>query len=63
MIRLASMLYSIIGTSLAGTGVIAALVMGYDSVAGIVGAAATGALIGVPVSYVVAQQITKLTKS
>lgn len=63
MIRLATMLYSIIGTSLAGTGVIVALVVGYDSVAGIVGAAAIGALIGVPFSYVVAQQITKLTKT
>lgn len=62
MIRLATMLYPIIATSLAGTGVIAALVAGYDSVVGIVGAALIGALIGVPFSYLVAQQIIKLTK-
>lgn len=57
MLRLASMLYSIIGSSMAGACVIAALVTGYDSVQMILLAALVGAVIGVPVAYFVARAI------
>ncbi|MVO16879.1 hypothetical protein FEE96_19110 [Parasedimentitalea maritima] len=57
MLRLASILYSLIATSLAGVGVITVLVAGLISVPAIFGAAAIGALIAVPVSWLVARQI------
>ena len=61
MIRLASVLYSIIGTSLAGSAVIAVLVMGYDTLWPILMAGAIGALVAVPISFMVAHKITHLT--
>ncbi|MEK0163148.1 MULTISPECIES: hypothetical protein [unclassified Phaeobacter] len=57
MIRLASILYSLIGSSLAGAGVIAVLVAGHVSVAAILMAAAIGAVAGLPVSYLVARRL------
>jgi hypothetical protein len=57
MFRLASMLYSIFGTSLAGIGVIAVLTMGYDTLIPILGAAAVGAIIAVPAALLVAKRI------
>ncbi|MGX9353740.1 hypothetical protein ACS3SW_00855 [Roseobacteraceae bacterium S113] len=60
MLRLASTLYSIIATSLAGTAVIGVLVTGHDTAPMIVGAAAFGALAAVPVAYVVARKILAL---
>lgn len=57
MLRLASILYSIISTSLAGTGVIAVLVTGYDTLVPILLAAAVGAIIALPISWLVARQI------
>ncbi|MFO8126058.1 CTP synthetase [Yoonia sp.] len=59
MLRLASMLYSIIGTTLAGILIIAALTAGYDTLVPILIAAGVGAVAGLPVSYLVAQAITK----
>ena len=47
MLRLSSALYSIIGTSLAGSLIIASLVMGYDTATPIIIAAAIGAVAGV----------------
>jgi|GEM_PF-936101 putative flippase GtrA len=61
MIRLASILYSIVATTLAGIGIIIVLVMGYVSFPAILISAAIGAAIAVPVSYVVARKITHLT--
>lgn len=61
MIRLASILYSIIATTLAGSGVIAVLVMGYVSFPPILMAAAVGALLALPISYMVVRKITHLT--
>ena len=61
MIRLASILYSIIATTLSGTGVIAVLVIGYSTVTAILMAAAIGALVAVPISFMVAYKITHLT--
>lgn len=57
MFRLATMLYAMIGTSLAGSLMIAALVMGYDTSVQLIVAAALGAVIAVPVSYLIAQAI------
>ena len=57
MLRLAGILYSLIGTSLAGTGVIAVLVMGQDSLLPILVAAGLGAVLALPVSWVVAKQL------
>ena len=58
MFRLASMLYSIIATALAGSGVIAVLSAGYVSLNAILGAAAVGAVLAIPVSYFVARKIS-----
>ena len=58
MFRLASMLYAIIGTSLAGALVIVVLTMGYASVMPIVVAAAIGAILAMPASYLLAKTIT-----
>lgn len=57
MLRLASMLYAIVATTLAGSGVIAVLVAGATSPMVLIGAAALGALIALPVSYLVARRI------
>ena len=61
MIRLASILYSIIGTTLSGIGVIAVLTAGYVSPTAIIVAAAIGAVLALPVSYLVARKIKALT--
>ncbi|MBY6048024.1 CTP synthetase [Vannielia litorea] len=57
MIRLALVLYSLIGTTLAGSFVVAALVTGHDTLWPILVAAAAGAVVAVPVSLLVARQI------
>jgi hypothetical protein len=59
MLRLASILYSLIGTTVAGTLVIAALTMGYDTLQPILVAAAVGAILAVPVTYLVAKGIVE----
>jgi hypothetical protein len=55
--RLMMILYSVIGTAMAGVGVIAVLTMGYDTLQPILVAAAAGALVGLPASWLVARQI------
>lgn len=57
MLRLASLLYSVIGASLAGTFVIAALTMGMDTAKPIIWAAVAGFVVAVPVSYFVARKL------
>lgn len=57
MIRLAMILYSLISTSLAGTAVIAVLVAGYGTLVPILAAAASGAVLAVPVAYLVAHKL------
>lgn len=59
MFKLASILYSIVGTSLAGSAIIASLVMGYDTLTPILIAAGIGFVAGLPVSYLIARQITQ----
>lgn len=58
MFRLASVLYSIISTTLAGSAIIATLIMGYDTLTPILIAAALGFLTALPASYFIAKQIT-----
>jgi hypothetical protein len=55
--RLMMILYSVIGTAMAGTGVIAVLTMGQVTLVPILAAAAVGAVLAVPVSWAVARQI------
>ena len=57
MYRLASLLFTLISSAFAGSAVIAVLVAGYVSVAAIVGAAAVGAAVAVPVSWMVARRL------
>lgn len=57
MLRLAGLLYSIVATALAGTGVIAALTLGYVSWQPMLIAAVIGAVIAVPVSGMIAKAI------
>lgn len=57
MMRLAMILFSLIGTTLAGSGVVVALVAGYDDLPGILWAAALGAVLAVPVTLWVARRI------
>ena len=57
MLRLASILYSIISTSLAGTAVIAVLVVGFDTLVPILVAAGIGAVVALPISWLVAREI------
>ena len=55
--RLMMILFSMIATAMAGTGVIAVLTMGYGTLWPIVGAAAVGAALALPVSWYVAREI------
>jgi putative flippase GtrA len=57
MIRLASILYSLIGSSMAGAAVISVLVAGYLTVPAILAAAAAGAVVAMPVAYLVARRL------
>ncbi len=57
MIRLAAMLYSLIATAIAGSAVIAVLVAGMVTWIAILSAAAAGAVIAAPVSWLVAKRL------
>lgn len=58
MFGLASLLYSIVGTSLAGGLIVVVLVAGMGTAPYIVGAAALGAAAAMPVAWLVARAIT-----
>ena len=58
MFRLFAVLYAIGGTTLAGSAVVAALATGNDTLKPILIAAFAGALVAVPVCWVVAGRIT-----
>lgn len=55
MMRLASILYSLISTTLAGSFVVAALATGYDTLQPILAVAAAGFILAVPVAWFVAR--------
>lgn len=59
MIRLAMTLYSVIGTTLAGSAVVAALVMGYDTWLSLLIAAVIGFVLAVPAALGVARAMTR----
>lgn len=56
-VRLALTLYSIIATTLAGSAVAVALVIGQDDLAGLLFAATGGFLAAVPVSVLIARRL------
>ncbi|MBO9451428.1 hypothetical protein J7426_14235 [Tropicibacter sp. R16_0] len=57
MFRLASMLYALVATAIAGSAVIAVLAAGMVTVPAIVGAAAIGAVIAAPASWLIARKL------
>ena len=57
MLRLAMMLYSLIGTTLAGSAVVVALVIGQDTLRPILIAAALGFIAALPVARAVAARL------
>jgi len=57
MLRLASILYAMIGTSVAGAFVVVALVTGYDTIWPILLAAFAGGIIAVPATYFITKAI------
>lgn len=57
MILLARILYSLIAATLSGSGVVLVLVAGYDSLWPILIAAAAGAVLAAPISYVLARKL------
>lgn len=57
MFRLASILYSLVATAISGTAVIAVLTAGMVTVPAIVGAAALGAIVAAPVSWLIARRL------
>ncbi len=63
MFQLSAMLYSIIGTSVAGIFMIVALVSGNDTTRPIVIAIVAGAIVAMPISYFIAKAITSNRKS
>jgi predicted PurR-regulated permease PerM len=60
MFRLAAVLYSLIGTTFAGSLVVVALTMGRDTLTPILVAAALGAILALPVSWLVARKLYTL---
>jgi hypothetical protein len=63
MIRLESILYSIIATTLSVSLIVAALTMGYDTLMPILIGAGVGTILAVPVSVVVARAIIRATSA
>ncbi|SPF79968.1 hypothetical protein [Pseudoprimorskyibacter insulae] len=57
MFRLASLIFSLLSTTLAGTAVVVALVSGATSLAALLTAAAAGAGLAIPVSYLLARRL------
>jgi hypothetical protein len=60
MLRLAMILFAIIGTTLAGIGVVVVLTLGYFGVMPIIAGAAAGAVLGVPASWIVAGKLREI---
>jgi hypothetical protein len=55
--RLMMILYSIVGTAMAGSAMILVLTLGYSTLWPIISAAAVGAVLALPVSWMVARQL------
>lgn len=63
MFKLASILYSLVGTTLAGSAVVISLVAGYDTLVPILVAAGVGFLVALPASIIVAKMIMDAKQS
>jgi len=59
MIALTLVIHIFLGTTLAGSAVVAALVLGYDGAVPIVTAAALGFFAAFPLSWVIAKRLTE----
>ena len=57
MFRIALLLFSMIATTLAGSAIVVALTMGYDTLIPVLAAAAMGFVAAIPVTWAVARQI------
>ena len=57
MFRIALLLFSMIATTLAGSAIVVALTMGYDTLMPVLAAAAVGFVAALPVTWAVARQI------
>lgn len=57
MTRLAGILFSLIATTLAGSFMVAALTMGYDTLQPLLIAAGAGGLIAIPATYLISKAI------
>ncbi|MCA0203669.1 hypothetical protein [Pararhodobacter sp.] len=60
MFRLTSLLYAIVGTTLAGIGVVVAVSLNLYDFQSIIVAAVIGAVAGLPVSWLVARKLQSL---
>jgi hypothetical protein len=60
MARLFFVLFAVIGTTMAGIGVVIVLSLGWVAVLPIVAAAASGAVLALPATWVVARQLREL---
>ena len=58
MLPLTLLIHIFLGSTIAGTAVIVALVMGYDTGAGIVSAAALGFVLAFPASWLIARKLS-----
>lgn len=59
MFRLVTILYSMIGTTLAGSAMVAALVTGHDTLMPLVVVALVGFVVAIPVSFWVARAMMR----
>lgn len=60
MLRLTSILYAVVGTTLAGIGIIVAVTMNLYEFQAIIWAAAIGAIVALPVSWLIAKKLKDL---
>ena len=60
MLRLASLIYTMASATLMGVFIVVALVSGYDTLKYVVIAAVVGAVVAMPVSYMVAKAIKEM---
>jgi putative flippase GtrA len=59
MTRLMMILYSIVGTTLMGIGIVVVLAAGIGTAQSIIIAAVVGGIVALPVSYLIAKQIAQ----
>lgn len=60
MLRLTSLLYAVVGTTLAGIGIVAAVTMNMYDFQSIIWAAVIGGVVALPVSWLIARKLKEL---